>query len=698
MMRKPACIRIIWRLAFTSISLFLVECYAQVCIPDHFMKRFQGNAAVYTNKVITTPQDDVVTVGSTLKLNGDFLDATDGWVTKLSPRGSLLWSKRYYIAGFNSGGFFSIENATDSSYLVTGRFGKYKRKQDGSLEQLDAATFLIHLDKFGNLIWMKRITNYIDDSFLSSITRLQDNSFLLAGNIFNRAGTKLLLLNISLSGNVYWYKLIFSDSAQFSSPSVKQLNNGQLIVMGITQKFRAGFTLYDQGYYFLKLDAGSGDMIRSTGLYINTGSSNLPTGHDNIREIIELTNDTLLLCSSFSGDRFFGRNPGTKQAILIKTSPNGQFYKADGYFNTDPGCMLMDARPANGNIRLLLDDGYRSILTEVDNRSGAVALQKAYGKVFSLLMGDKLLDGQTGNRIYFSGRGQFALMGLMKTENDGSIPCIETPSQMIMQDFSSFFRTGRLEFNYIQTSFPFAFEEWGGGIGRTAYPFVATTDCIVTCCDNIQSDTTQKELCNEISYRLPDNSIVRETGMYYVNLKNANNCDSIAYYDLKFSYKPVIDLGPDTCFTNEQPIILNADSGYVNYNWMGTNSASHTYVATRPGKYNISITNFCGTGVDEIEIFEDCEFPVYMPTAFTPGNDGLNDLFGYPPQNKNKFIHLRIFNRVGQQVFQTRTAGAGWNGRYNNLDQPIGVYVYLLQLETLDGRKLLKKGTFALLR
>ena len=138
----------------------------QVCVPDHFMKHYQGNTAVYTGKVLTTPQDDIMTCGSTLKINGEFLDATDGWITKLSPRGSILWSRRYYIPGFNSGGFYSIENATDSSYFVTGRFGKYKKRLDGSLEQLDAASFLFHIDKFGNIIWGKRISQYIDDSFL----------------------------------------------------------------------------------------------------------------------------------------------------------------------------------------------------------------------------------------------------------------------------------------------------------------------------------------------------------------------------------------------------------------------------------------------------------------------------------------------------------------------------------------------------
>jgi len=219
-----ACLNKTYFLIAIAASLFLVST-GQVCVPDHFMKHYQGNTAVYTAKVLTTPQDDIVVGGSTLKINGDFQDATDGWITKFSPRGSILWSKRYYIPGFNSGGFYSIENATDSSYLVSGRFGKYVKINFGVIQEIDAATFLFHIDKFGNLIWAKRISQYINDSYLSSITKLQDGNFLIAGNIYNSAGTKMLLLNIDLNANVNWYKLIFSDSSILAGPTVKELNN-----------------------------------------------------------------------------------------------------------------------------------------------------------------------------------------------------------------------------------------------------------------------------------------------------------------------------------------------------------------------------------------------------------------------------------------------------------------------------------------
>jgi gliding motility-associated-like protein len=679
-------------------SLFFQTASAQLCTPDYFFKHYEGNRAVYTARVIVTPQDDIVTAGAVLKERGDFEDATDGWVTRLSPRGSVLWSKRYFMPGFNSGRFLTIEQATDSTYLATARYGKYVKRNNNQVEEIDAAAFIVHLDKFGNIIWVKRISQYIDDSFLSSLTRLQGDKFLIAGNIYGSSRSELLLLNIDLSGTVFWSKIMYVDSTQLGSPVVKQLSNGQVIITGVTVRYGPNFsTSRDHGYYFFKLDPVTESFNRTTGIFFNRVSLDRPVAVEGIRDIMEISPDTLIFATSFSELQLFGINPGSKEALLIKTGNNGQVYKADIYYNTLPGCRLKGAKYKNGKYDLLVDDGFKSFLTQL-NRGGEIISQKAYGNAFSLLQGYALLDGSPASRALFDGRGQYPLLGLMKSENDGSIPCVETPSQMVSGSVLPMFSTGNLDPGFVIPSFPFTFEDIGQSISWAHYNFNTTTDCIITCCDNIRSDTTYTDLCNSTSYRLPDNSVVRESGMYYMNVKNANNCDSIAYYDIQFLKKPLVDLGEDTCFINNTPIVLRADSGYTTYNWMGRDIASHTYTATTPGNYTLSISNQCGTGVDEIIIYEDCEFPVYMPTGFTPGNDGLNDYYNYPVQNKNRLISLDIYNRFGQRVFYTTDRSKGWNGKLKNLEQPTGIFVYILRVETLDGRPLVKKGSFALIR
>jgi gliding motility-associated-like protein len=668
-----------------SISMPVIV-YGQNCIPDHFFNRYQGTNAVYVNKVITTTKNETLTAGSCLKVRGDFEDATDGFINKVSARGTILWSKRYFIPGFNSGGFSSIENATDSTYLVTARFGVYKKVNFSTVIELDAATFLLYLDKYGNLIWKKRITNYINDSFLNNITKTTNNSFIITGNKFRDNINQLMVLNIDLTGNVNWHKLIFVDSVHLTRPVTKVLANGSILLTGIT--FKAGFT--NQGYYFIKMDNASGEVSLSKNIYIG------PNPVYEIKSILELPNDSLMLCTSFAERQGIAIAPYSKEATLLKVSATGQVGSATSFYTTNPGCELLDAVYSNSAYTMLLDNGFQSMVVTL-NSALAITGQKAYGQVNGNIKAKKLLDRLPANRILFTGRTQVSTMGLMKTESDWSIPCLESSTQMTIKDISSFYSNGNLSLSYVNTS-PINFEEILGGIGRTDYVFNTYIDCFASCCSFIKSDTTTTELCNAKQYVLPDNSVVKESGIYYGIFSTPNNCDSIAYYDILFSKKPIVNLGDAVCLGDSTSVLLKTDSAYRQYIWNGMPSPNHYYKATAPGIYSVSVTNQCGTTRDEIEVFQKCEFPVYIPSAFTPNNDGLNDNFGYPIQNKNRFVSLSIFNRFGERIFFTTDKSKSWNGQYKRIIQPNGIYAYLLYLTTLDGKKISQKGTFMLIR
>lgn len=669
----------------------------QPCVPDHFFHRFAGNAATYTSSVITTPQNETIIAGSALHFNGPFLDATDGWITKLSARGTVLWAKRYYLPGFNSGGFSCIQNATDSTYLVTGRFGLYRRAAGGLLEELNASTFLMHLDKFGNLIWLKRMTNFITNSNLTGITKVANNSFIINGNIYSNGTSRLLVIKTDLSGNVPWYKVVHLDSTQLYRTNLKLLNNGELLLVGPTFRANSNFSqISNQGYYFLKMDAATGDLLTNKAIYINQtpGPDFIPVFDI---ENIQQTGDSLYLYTSFSERTPFNPVPYAKEAAIIKTSTSGKVYSVIGFYNTAPGCILIDGKyNGDGTHTLLLDDGYKTIRTVVAN-DGNIINEHAYTLVNGNYKGLKLLDRQPANRILFAGRTQVPFLGLMKTESDGSIPCMEGLLQMVSVDATSFFTAANFSAVFFNTN-PVLFEQFDGGIGKKDYSFNKTTDCIVTCCDNIKSDTSFTELCDALRFRLPDNSTVRESGLYYTHHTTANNCDSIAYHDVRFLTKPVVNLGQDLCMGDSLQIKIQTDSGYAQYNWMGALSPNHTYIVRGPGIYTVSVSNKCGTHNDQIEVFKECDFPVFIPSAFTPNNDGLNDRFGYPLQNKNRFISMSIFNRWGQLLFYSKKPEQGWDGTFKGAIQPNDSYVYLFHLSTLDGRTIEQKGIINLIR
>ncbi|HEU5166246.1 MAG TPA: gliding motility-associated C-terminal domain-containing protein, partial [Chitinophagaceae bacterium] len=89
---------------------------------------------------------------------------------------------------------------------------------------------------------------------------------------------------------------------------------------------------------------------------------------------------------------------------------------------------------------------------------------------------------------------------------------------------------------------------------------------------------------------------------------------------------------------------------------------------------------------------------IYVPTGFTPNADGKNDKF-YPITVGIKEInYFKVFNRWGQLVFFTSKLNEGWDGKLGGIQQSTGVYVWIVQATTRDGRVITKKGTVMLIR
>ncbi len=94
---------------------------------------------------------------------------------------------------------------------------------------------------------------------------------------------------------------------------------------------------------------------------------------------------------------------------------------------------------------------------------------------------------------------------------------------------------------------------------------------------------------------------------------------------------------------------------------------------------------------------DPCKTLDFIPSAFTPNNDGLNDCYGVTHWLPTSTFELAIYDRWGEMIFRTTDQYACWDGKYRNKDQPIGVYVYMIRANTNCGPAF-KKGTFVLVR
>jgi len=147
---------------------------------------------------------------------------------------------------------------------------------------------------------------------------------------------------------------------------------------------------------------------------------------------------------------------------------------------------------------------------------------------------------------------------------------------------------------------------------------------------------------------------------------------------------PVVNLGSDTTLClNDAPIYLTSAvtlSPGAHWNW-STGDTTATLKIVHPGIYRVTAElNGC-KGSDEIAITKDCYTDI--PNSFTPNGDGVNDYF-YPRQLLSKGVanfKMQVFNRWGQVIFETSaTDGRGWDGRFNDKDQPQGVYIYRIDV------------------
>ena len=87
-----------------------------------------------------------------------------------------------------------------------------------------------------------------------------------------------------------------------------------------------------------------------------------------------------------------------------------------------------------------------------------------------------------------------------------------------------------------------------------------------------------------------------------------------------------------------------------------------------------------------------------MPTAFSPNGDGLNDVLRPIALGMRRLRYFKVYNRVGNLVFQTTELGKGWDGYYKGNPQDPGNFVWMAQGETWKGEFITRKGNAVLVR
>lgn len=102
----------------------------------------------------------------------------------------------------------------------------------------------------------------------------------------------------------------------------------------------------------------------------------------------------------------------------------------------------------------------------------------------------------------------------------------------------------------------------------------------------------------------------------------------------------------------------------------------------------------CFEVTDSVFVFVDAKYSIDLPDAFTPNNDGINDVINVKGWGIKELLTFKVFNSAGKMVFETDRIDEGWNGASENGKQPAGVYFYRVEIVSYDNKLRAKEGHF----
>jgi gliding motility-associated-like protein len=191
---------------------------------------------------------------------------------------------------------------------------------------------------------------------------------------------------------------------------------------------------------------------------------------------------------------------------------------------------------------------------------------------------------------------------------------------------------------------------------------------------------------------------IADESYYNVLISTPGKC-IITEAFLASSALPKINIPADTLLCDNNDLVLAPALEGITYSINGVTANDVTI--TRQGSYSITATdNFGCQRTFNVNVVEqkctDCD--LYIPSAFTPNGDGLNDIFKAKSYCFFSEFDLQIFNRWGEKVFESHNNNAGWDGTYLGSKMLSGVYVYFISYSTASHITKTTKGTVALIR
>ncbi|MCH8903669.1 MAG: gliding motility-associated C-terminal domain-containing protein [Bacteroidetes bacterium] len=624
-------------------------------------KNYGGIDIELANSVMQTTDNGYIIAG--------FVQSGPGYdilLLKTDSIGNLQWYKTY-LGSYNEW-LSTVQQTSDGGYMMV-----------GSVSSLSTGIndfYLLKADSSGNILWSKTFGG-IDPDYAYYGQQTADGGYMLAGTTssFGAGGYDIYLVKTDSVGNLLWSKT-YGETGTDLLYSAQQTTDGGYILAGVTVNFGGG------GCYLIKTDsAGTVQWSKIFGGDSSEVCYSVRQTADGGFVLTGITNsfgsggfDMYLVKTDSNGHSGSSCNEDTAYTIVtIPATLDSTYGNLTAITTTvgNPSDSLTQAATVNSALCCLTADFTYSITCFGDTT-----------RFIDLSVGDNLTwywdygDGSkdtftiTTNPVhYYSFIGTYTVTLIIT--NSFTPLCSDTLTQSLI-----FYPNPSVDLgNDTTICFGASILLDAGNSGAKYTWSTAETTQIITVTNN---------------------------NTYVVIVESNFGCKTEDSIIIFIEPLPDINLGEDTTICNGETILLDAGNIGASFIW-STGDTTPTIEASIPGIYHVKVAGKTGcASSDTINIINDCgesecESQIFIPNAFTPNGDNLNDVLFVMGDNID-LVRFIVYDRWGEKVFETSNIDQGWDGRFNGQLLNPAVFAYYLEAVCPGNELIIRQGDITLIR
>ena len=636
--------------------------------------------------------------GNTTPIHGE----RDAFIVKYDPNRELQWRKKF--GGSDSDYAVKIKPLPTGGYIVLGytrspNNGDVSGGHGNPFIFIPADIWLFKLDNDGNLLWQKCLGGTGID-LPGSIDITASGGFIISGYTAsndgdvsgNHGGGDVWIVELSATGNIIWQKC-YGGSGYDGVGFIKTLPGGGYIFTTSTQSINGDVTPNNfSDTWLVRLDATGnilwqkcyGGSLSEAPCNVIPVSDGFVVGGTTRSSDWSITNhggaDGWIFKTDLSGNLIwqhaYGGNLDDRGNEIIQAADGG-FLMAGGSFLLVAGC--------NNNG---LEDFW---ILKTDN-AGNLQWHKNQGGTKNDYA-DGITQAPDGS-IYVTGTelsDDRDVVGHHNSGNPGNNP--RDDLWIIILAFTGPDMTPSLTINssldIICEGSPVVFkaEAVNSGTNPTFFWYINGIEQTVYV-DTFTSNTLQDG--DKITCKI----IVQQPCI--VDQEVFSNEIIIHWYP---NGKPSGFLAPQITKCVNLYESIAPTRTFASYLW-NTGATTPSIRVVNPGLYWLEVTDVGGcTGRENVWVTtKSCMHGIFVPTAFSPNNDGINDIL--KPMVDGKLVQYRfaIYDRWGQPVMETSDPEKGWNGKRGGVDQDTNMYIWFCTYQFAGETVNSQKGTFLLIR